>query len=87
LVYPKKTVRRRVRDGRLQPTQMPTHNGYTWMVEVPDGTAAPENGELQALRERVQSLEVDLEARRQDSRLLVIALLSGCFQFLQFGFP
>jgi hypothetical protein len=66
---------------------MPTHNGYTWMVEVPDGTAAPENGELQALRERVQSLEVDLEARRQDSRLLVIALLSGCFQFLQFGFP
>jgi excisionase family DNA binding protein len=69
-----KTVRRRVLNGTLPGTQMATHNGYTWMVELPDNAAEPDNGEMQALRDRIQSLEVELEARRREVQELHVLL-------------
>jgi excisionase family DNA binding protein len=69
-----KTVRRRALSGRLQGTQMPTHNGYTWLIDIPHDLPEPETGELQALRDRVQSLELELEARRREVQELHVLL-------------
>ena len=33
------TVRRRLRNGELEGEQMPTPQGYTWLVELPDDTS------------------------------------------------
>jgi excisionase family DNA binding protein len=71
-----KTVRRRVLSGRLPGTQMPTHNGYTWLIDIPDKVVEPDSssGELEALRERVKAQDIELEARRREVQELHVLL-------------
>ena len=54
------TVRRRLRNGELEGHQMPTHQGFTWMVDLPDDLCAEQEsqppGEERVLRELVDAL-------------------------------
>jgi hypothetical protein len=77
------TARRRVRSGELPGTQVPTPQGFVWMVDLPDDlpTDGEASGEIQALRELIATLKaqveaqgVELEARRQEVRELHILL-------------
>lgn len=65
------TVRRRVRNGELPGSQVATPQGYTWRVEVPDDSPDPApkagDGEVQALRDLIATLQGRMEA--QDSEL------------------
>jgi excisionase family DNA binding protein len=61
------TVRRRIRNGELEGQQMPTPQGYTWLVDLPEDLAlGKENeprpeGESAIMRELVDSLRSHLE--------------------------
>lgn len=61
------TVRRRIRNGELEGQQMPTPQGYTWLVELPEDLAVErENdrhlaGESALMRELVDSLRSHME--------------------------
>lgn len=56
------TVRRRIRNGELEGQQMPTPQGYTWLVDLPDDLAIEKEAEQEIgvesglLRELVDSL-------------------------------
>lgn len=56
------TVRRRIRNGELEGQQMPTPQGYTWLVDLPEDLAIekeseqPMVGESGLMRELVDSL-------------------------------
>jgi hypothetical protein len=56
------TARRRLRNGELPGRQVPTKQGFVWMVEVDDALVAddPDPGELAALRSLVASLNEQL---------------------------
>ena len=56
------TARRRLRNGELPGRQVPTKQGFVWMVEVDDALVAdnPDPGELAALRSLVASLKEQL---------------------------
>jgi hypothetical protein len=56
------TARRRLRNGELPGWQVPTKQGFVWMVEVDDALVAdnPDPGELGALRGLVASLNEQL---------------------------
>ena len=61
------TVRRRLRNGELAGEQMPTPQGYTWLVELPNGRSieleseARPTGEPGLVRELVESLRAHLD--------------------------
>ena len=61
------TVRRRIRNGELVGQQMPTPQGYTWLVDLPENlTIGEENdqslvGESGLLRELVASLRSHMD--------------------------
>ena len=61
------TVRRRLRNGELEGEQMPTPQGYTWLVELPDDRSIQRESEPRPtvepslLRELVDSLRSHLE--------------------------
>ncbi len=61
------TVRLRLRNGELAGEQMRTPQGYTWLVELPDGRSmelgseARPTGEPGLLRELVESLRSHLD--------------------------
>lgn len=54
------TVRRRLRNGELEGRQMPTPQGFTWLVDLPDDLGLEQEtqlgGEEGALRELVDAL-------------------------------
>jgi hypothetical protein len=54
------TVRRRLRNGELEGQQMPTPQGFTWLVELPDDLSEEkenqDRGEAGVLRELVDAL-------------------------------
>jgi hypothetical protein len=56
------TARRRVHNGELPGRQVPTRQGFVWMVEVEDAlvTDKADSGELAALRGLVTSLNEQL---------------------------
>jgi helix-turn-helix protein len=56
------TARRRLRNGELPGRQVPTKQGFVWMVEVDDAlvTDNTDPGELAALRSLVASLNEQL---------------------------
>jgi hypothetical protein len=56
------TARRRLRNGELPGWQVPTKQGFVWMVEVDDALVAdnPDPGELGALRGLIASLNEQL---------------------------
>ena len=62
-----KTIRRRVLSGRLQGTQTPSPNGYTWLIDIPDKVIEPEelSGELIAIRERVAAQDREIETKNK----------------------
>lgn len=89
------TIRRRIRRGALQAHQVPTPQGFRWAVELPDVAQAepmpPQeqdisaegglDGEAQALRELVDTLQAqvkgqreELEARRREVQELHVLL-------------
>jgi excisionase family DNA binding protein len=61
------TVRRRIRNGELEGQQMPTPQGYTWLVDLPENLkSAKENdqslvSESGLLRELVDSLRSHMD--------------------------
>lgn len=61
------TVRRRIRNGELEGQQMPTPQGYTWLVELPEDVAIEKEseqslvGESGLLRELVDSLRSHMD--------------------------
>jgi excisionase family DNA binding protein len=74
------TVRRRIRSGELQATQMSSPGGFSWVVEVPDDppTDTPDNQSLRELvdelRARVAAQDAELEARRREVQELHVLL-------------
>jgi hypothetical protein len=76
------TARRRVRSGELPGTQVPTPQGFVWMVELPDDLPMDSSsGEISALRELIVQLKaqveaqgVELEARRREVQELHVLL-------------
>jgi Helix-turn-helix domain len=77
------TARRRVRSGELPGTQMPTPQGFVWMVELPDDLPIDSSspGEIAALRElnahlkaQVEAQQSELEARRREVQELHVLL-------------
>lgn len=61
------TVRRRLRNGELEGQQMPTPQGYTWLVDLPEDQAVEQEnqqslvGESGLMRELVDSLRSHME--------------------------
>jgi|SRR5918996_315258 excisionase family DNA binding protein len=69
------TVRRRVRSGELPGIQVDTPGGFTWMVELPEGspTDEPSDGEIKVLRELVDTLKSQVDSQtRQIEQLHVL---------------
>ncbi|MEK7806530.1 MAG: hypothetical protein AAB528_02255 [Chloroflexota bacterium] len=72
------TIRRRIRRGALQAHQVPTPQGFRWAVELPDDAqaepmppqgqdvVAAQEGEAQALRELVDTLQAQVEGQREE---------------------
>lgn len=72
------TIRRRIRRGALQAHQVPTPQGFRWAVELPDDAqaepmppqgqdvGAAQEGEAQALRELVDTLQAQVEGQREE---------------------
>jgi hypothetical protein len=62
------TVRRRVRSGELTGRQVATPQGFTWVVDIPDGLPEPEasSSEVQALRELVANLQDRINAQGKE---------------------
>ena len=62
------TVRRRVRSGELPGKQVATPQGFTWVVDIPDGLPEPEtsSSEVQALRELVANLQDRINAQGKE---------------------
>jgi hypothetical protein len=58
----------------LSETQIGLNYGYTWLIDIPHDFPEPETGELQALRDRVQSLEPEREAQRREVQELHVLL-------------
>jgi len=61
------TVRRRIRNGELEGQQMPTPQGYTWLVDLPEDLATEKESEQRLasesglMRELVDSLRSNVE--------------------------
>ena len=61
------TVRRRIRNGELEGQQMPTPQGYTWLVDLPENLKIEKEndqslvGESGLLRELVDSLRSHMD--------------------------
>ncbi len=78
------TVRRRLRNGELEGHQMPTPQGFTWMVDLPDELGAQQESQpageegvlwelVDALRYQVTGLEGQLGTKdRQIEQLHVL---------------
>lgn len=80
------TVRRRLRNGELEGQQMPTPQGYTWLVDLPEDLALGSDAEdypsgeegllrelVDALRYQVSGLEGQLGTKdRQIEQLHVL---------------
>jgi transposase-like protein len=62
------TVRRRVRSGELPGKQVATPQGFTWVVDIPDGLPEPvtSSSEVQALRELVANLQDRINAQGKE---------------------
>ena len=63
------TVKRRLKRGELQATKRPRPQGFVWMVEMPDEPEpqqAPDDAEVQVLRAKVELLESEVQARRDE---------------------
>jgi excisionase family DNA binding protein len=67
------TLRRRIKNGEIPATQMPTPQGHIWLVEIPDETTFPEEtnvGEVEALKQVLDVLRDQLEAKDQQMDFL-----------------
>ena len=74
------TVRRHIHLGKLAGVQMATPQGFTWLVELPDGGLTEDKdgeldrthyrgrseGEIQSLRDLIELLRYDLKVRDQE---------------------
>jgi hypothetical protein len=62
------TVRRRVRSGELSGKQVPTPQGFTWIVDIPEDLPEPEtsSSEVQSLRELVANLQDRINAQGKE---------------------
>jgi hypothetical protein len=82
------TARRRVRSGELPGTQVPTPQGFTWMVDLPDDIPTEPSPSEEVVSEEVVAMrvsmarmeaqitaqEVELEARRREVQELHVLL-------------
>jgi hypothetical protein len=71
-----KTVRRYVKLGKLQGTQVPTSRGFQWMIELPDEepVETTESAQMQDLRNVNQFLMSQLQTRDKQIEQLHILL-------------
>jgi excisionase family DNA binding protein len=76
------TIRRRIRSGELQATQVNSPGGFQWMVDLPDSPTvdnpSPDNQSLRELvdelRARVAAQDTELESRRREVQELHVLL-------------
>lgn len=64
------TVRRHIRQGKLTAEKVRTAQGYRWQVALDAHVDAMDNAYVNALLERIASLENELEARRVEVQQL-----------------
>lgn len=68
------TIRRRIRQGKLKAEKVHTAQGYRWQVELDAHVEPMHDDYVTALRDRIASLEAELEARRMEVQQLHVLL-------------